>query len=74
MIKSRILVLLLFLSFMLLSSCGQWVDNPMGSCKEDMTKEISKDAMIPRAICANVGKTFSGKVRCIGGRKQVKCE
>lgn len=73
-VTSRIAVLLLFVSSLLVTSCGQWVDNPMGSCKEDYSKEISKDAMIPRAICANAGKSFTGKVRCKDGRKQVHCE
>lgn len=69
--------------FILLAAClsssacnkGTWVDFPMAECSNIPQFKTAENAQyIARGVCSNVGKAFTGDVRCEKNAVQIKCE
>jgi hypothetical protein len=59
------------------SACkrGTWVDFPMAACADIPQFKTAENAQyIARGVCSNVGKAFTGDVRCEKKAVQIKCE
>jgi hypothetical protein len=61
----------------LVSGCGggSWVDFPLGDCGNlELIKKNENAQTMVRAVCSNVGKAFTGDVRCENNAVQIKCK